>query len=179
MDVNSAQADTPVPHRSDRTDRTAARLDGRPLPNKDLRARVQQIAVRQQRFERHLADELDVDRAGLETMDYLISVGPATPTEIAHHLGISTAAMTLVLNRLEAAGHITRGAHPSDRRKLIINATATSSERAQDAVAPLIDDVENLIESLTDTDRAVIENFLDRLIGIYDRATPPPHGNGR
>lgn len=112
-------------------------------------------------------------------MDHLISVGPTTPTQIAQHLGISTAAMTLVLNRLEAARHITRGPHPSDRRKLMISATDSSSGRAHDYVTPLIEDVEVLIESLTDTDRAVIESFLDRLIGIYDHATPPPHGNGQ
>ncbi|MBF4577563.1 MarR family winged helix-turn-helix transcriptional regulator [Frondihabitans sp. VKM Ac-2883] len=179
MEVNSAQASSPAPPRSDREDRTAARRDGRPLPDGDLRARVQQIAVRQQRFERHLAAELDVDRAGLETMDYLISVGPTTPTQIAQHLGISTAAMTLVLNRLETAGHIIRGPHPSDRRKLMISASDSSSGRAHDYVTPLIEDVEVLIESLTDTDRAVIESFLDRLIGIYDYATPPPHGSGK
>jgi len=78
--------------------------------------------------------------------------------------------MTLVLNRLETAGHITRGPHPSDRRKLIISATDSSSGRAHDYVTPLIDDVEVLIGSLGEADRAAVEHFLDH-------ATPAPHGN--
>ena len=107
-------------------DREAARRDGRPLPDDDIRARVQQVAVRQQKFERYLARELAVDAVGLEAMDHLITIGSATPTELARRLDISTAAMTLVLNRLEAAGHVRRERHPSDGRKLVVTAAEES-----------------------------------------------------
>ena len=156
--------------REDRRDREAARRDGRPLPDDDIRARVQQVGVRQQRFERHLARALDVDTAGLEAMDHLITHGRSTPTELARRLEISTAAMTLVLNRLESAGHVTRERHPSDGRKLVVTAAERSSDRAYDLVLPLIEGIEDVVADMDDNERATVQAFLDRLIGIYDDA---------
>ncbi|WP_370544174.1 MarR family winged helix-turn-helix transcriptional regulator [Frigoribacterium sp. VKM Ac-1396] len=158
--------------RSDRDDRTRARRDGRELPADDIRARVQQVAVRQQRFERHLAERLGVDRAGLDAMDHLITTGPATPSELARRVEVSTAAMTLVLNRLESAGHVRRERHPSDGRKLVVTAEQASADRAYEQVLPMIDGIERLVEGMDDTERAIVQRFLDRLIGVYDDATP-------
>jgi len=141
------------------------------LPPDDIRARVRQVTVRQQRFERHLARALEVDAAGLAAMDHLIETGPATPTELAHRLEVSTAAMTLVLNRLEAAGHVRRDRHPSDGRKLVVTAVDRSSDRAYDLVQPLIDGIEDLVAGMDAGQRAAVETFLDRLIAIYDDAT--------
>lgn len=138
----------------------------------DIRARVQQLTMRQQRFERSLAKRLDLDAAGLEVLDHLISAGPATPTELARRVEISTAAMTLVLNRLENRGHVGRERHPSDGRKLIVTASDEAAADAEHLVAPLIDEVERVIDSLGEGDRGVVSRFLDELIRAYDRATP-------
>ncbi|MGR0161111.1 MarR family winged helix-turn-helix transcriptional regulator [Paenarthrobacter nitroguajacolicus] len=172
MDVKSA-AQPPMPplERADRRDREAARRDGRELPEDDIRARVQQLAVRQQRFERYLASELGVDAPGLEAMDHLIATGPATPTELARRLGISTAATTLVLNRLEDAGHIRRDRHPSDGRKLVVTAAQSSADQAFERVLPMIEGVEELVAGLSAPERAAVQAFLDRLVAIYDDAT--------
>ncbi len=156
--------------RDDRAERERARRDGSPPVDGDLRARIQQVAVRQQRFERHLARRLAVDPIGLEAMDHLIASGPATPTELARRLEISTAAMTLVLNRLEDAGHVRRDRHPSDGRKLVVTAAQDSADAAYALVLPLIDGVEELTAGMDAEQRATVQAFLDRLIGIYDEA---------
>ncbi|WP_439693140.1 MarR family winged helix-turn-helix transcriptional regulator [Curtobacterium sp. SP.BCo] len=140
-------------------------------PHDDIRSRVRQVTVRQQRFERHLARRLEVDTAGLAAMDHLIEDGPATPTELAHRLEVSTAAMTLVLNRLESAGHVRRDRHPSDGRKLVVTAVDRSSDRAYDLVQPLIDGIETLVDGMDARQRAAVATFLDGLIRVYDDAT--------
>lgn len=140
------------------------------MPDDDIRARVQRISVRQQQFERRVADELAVDAPGLEAMDHLISTGPATPTELARKLGVSTAAMTLVLHRLEAAGHVRRDRHPHDGRKLVVTASDRSADRAHDLVLPLIEGIDEVVGDLDAAQRATVQAFLDRLIGVYDDA---------
>lgn len=45
-----------------------------------------------------------------------------TPGEIAHALGVSTAATTALIDRLEAAGFVRRERHPTDRRSVIVRA---------------------------------------------------------
>jgi DNA-binding MarR family transcriptional regulator len=163
-----------APPRADRQERTAAYRSEQVLRAEDLRARLQQLSVRQQRFEKFLAEDLHVDHPGLETMQHLISSGSTTPSELARKIGLSTAAMSLVLNRLEAAGHITRERHPSDRRKLVVTAAQMSTDQAYERVLPMIEGVEALVASLSPDERNTIESFLDRLLAIYDDATQRP-----
>lgn len=51
------------------------------------------------------------------------------PHDIADHLGISTASITALLDRLTASGHIERRPHPHDRRaRVIVITEAARSE---------------------------------------------------
>ncbi|EYT57905.1 MULTISPECIES: MarR family winged helix-turn-helix transcriptional regulator [Microbacterium] len=147
------------------------RHDAGEIDDGDIRSRVQQLTMRQQRFERSVAKQLELDAPGLEVLDHLISRGPATPTELAHRIEISTAAMTLVLNRLEDRGHVRRDRHPSDGRKLIVTASDDAAADAERLVAPLIDEVEAQIAAMSAQERATVATFLDGLIGAYDRST--------
>lgn len=58
----------------------------------------------------------------------------ATPGAIAAHLGISTASTTKLLDRLERGAHITRSAHPTDRRALAIAITPETRRSAIETV---------------------------------------------
>ncbi|WP_244259326.1 MarR family transcriptional regulator [Rathayibacter sp. VKM Ac-2759] len=136
-----------------------------------IRTRVRQVTERQRDFERSLSRTLAVDPVGLGAMTHLLGAGPLTPTELARRLDISTAATTLVLNRLEAAGHVRRDRHPSDGRKLVVTASESSAALAQERVAPLIEGVEDLVASLDEGERATVLAFLDRLLAVYDAAT--------
>ncbi|GAA1205104.1 MarR family transcriptional regulator [Microbacterium maritypicum] len=147
------------------------RHDAGEIDDGDIRSRVQQLTMRQRRFERSVAKQLELDAPGLEVLDHLISRGPATPTELAHRIEISTAAMTLVLNRLEDRGHVRRDRHPSDGRKLIVTASEDAAADAERLVAPLIDEVEAQIAAMSAQERATVATFLDGLIGAYDRST--------
>lgn len=151
----------------------ARRADG-PVQEGDIRSRMQQLTIRQQRFERHVAQQLEVDAAGLAAMDHLMSDGPSTPTELARQLEISTAAMTLVLDRLESAGHVRRGAHPSDRRKVVVTASDASVQQAHSQIVPLIDGVGEIVDSMAPEQRRIVERFLAQTIAVYDEAMAVP-----
>jgi DNA-binding MarR family transcriptional regulator len=138
----------------------------------DIRAQMQQLTMRQQRFERQIAKRLDLDAVGLQALDHLISGGPTTPTELAHRVEISTAAMTLVLHRLEDRGHVHRERHPSDGRKLIVTVSEDAAADAERMVAPLIGEVEGLIGSMSEDERETVARFLDELVRAYDRSMP-------
>jgi len=149
-------------------DRARERLDGSPLRDHDLRARLQQLGVRQRRLEKKLAGALRTDVSGLEVMDHLIALGPTTPSTLATQLGTSTAAMSLVLNRLEDAGHITRQRHPEDGRKLVVTAAPASSDQVWDLVSPQITAIDALIAGYTPEQQDLVEGFLDAVLALYD-----------
>lgn len=65
--------------------------------------------------------------------------GPQTPGELAAWLGLSTGAVTELLDRLEAAGHAVRTRHPTDRRKVLVSLTEEAREVIVNQVlAPLV-----------------------------------------
>ena len=136
----------------------------------DIGDLTRELVTRQQRFESAVARALEVDAVGLAAMDYLILNGSATPTELAHTLDISTAAMTLVLDRLEAADHISRSPHPSDRRKVVISPAKDSIRAAFSHVQPLIDGMDEMVGSMTAQERAAVTKFLINLNALYDEA---------
>lgn len=156
---------------TDAARRARVRHDLGPLAAADIRNRLQRLSASHEKFERAVGRRLDVDAAGLAAMDRLITRGPATPTELARALEISTATMTLVLNRLEASGHVTREPHPSDRRKVVVTASESSTIQAHDNFMPLISGVDSLVNSLSVDDQLVVAGFLAGLLAIYDEAT--------
>lgn len=136
-----------------------------------IRQGLRNLTLRQQRFERHLGRRLQVDQAGLAVMDHLVDVGPTTPTELARRLDASTAATTLVIDRLVAGGHATRGPHPTDRRKVIVTPADHWGATAYEHVAPVIQGVTEAAAALSPKEQATVAAFLRRIVDVYDEAT--------
>ncbi|WP_253259119.1 MarR family transcriptional regulator [Subtercola boreus] len=128
-------------------------------------------------FERVLAAHLSINATDLEAMEHLIEAGPLSPTELAHRLGITTAATTLVIDRLEKAGHAAREAHPSDRRKVRVVPAEASVARTFTALRPLIFGVDAVLDDFAPSERTAIELYLARVADVYRAViaeTPPP-----
>jgi DNA-binding MarR family transcriptional regulator len=90
-------------------------------------AAVGEIAVSLKTFAaRHLvhsmlaAEALGLAPADLVGMCLLQLHGPATPGWLAEMTGLSTGAVTGVVDRLERAGYVTRAQDPQDRRRVIV-----------------------------------------------------------
>ncbi|WP_328318380.1 MarR family winged helix-turn-helix transcriptional regulator [Streptomyces sp. NBC_00388] len=135
-----------------------------------IREQLRLLTLNQQRFERYLSRRLQVDQAGLAVMDHLVHAGPTTPTDLARRLDASTAATTLVIDRLAAGGHVTRQPHPTDRRKVIIIPAAHWEATAYEHVAPLVQGVTATAEALSPGEQATVAAFLQRIVDAYDGA---------
>lgn len=81
---------------------------------------------------------MQLNETDMRALHYLIVCSNrelgATPGGIAHHLGVSTAATTKLLDRLERGGHILRSPHPTDRRALHISITPATRQAAMETV---------------------------------------------
>jgi DNA-binding MarR family transcriptional regulator len=95
---------------------------GLDLPDVGLVARI----VRLNMLVTRLLDEI-TSSAGIAPSDYLVLAvlrrSPhhrSSPTRLCELLGRSSGGMTLTIDRLEAAGWLTRAADPDDRRRVII-----------------------------------------------------------
>ncbi|MEO7006656.1 MAG: MarR family transcriptional regulator [Terrimesophilobacter sp.] len=86
-----------------------------------------------------------------------------TPGGLAEHLNISTASTTKLLDRLSAAGHITRCPHPTDRRALMITITAHTHAQVRDTVGRIHARRFDVAARLTPAERETVIGFLNEL----------------
>lgn len=123
-------------------------------------------------FESRLARALHVNPTDLQAMEHLIESGPLSPTELSRRLGMSAAAVTTVIDRLEAVGHATRAPHPDDRRALRVAAKPESIRAAMEHLLPMIRDVDGVLDEFDDAERAAVQRYLERVVDVYRNNLP-------
>ena len=104
------------------------------------------------------------DAAALRLVVDRAEQDPVTPTEIAAHLGLTTSAVTSLVDRLVRDGHVETRPHPSDRRRKVVVPTASAA-----ATDPLERHVDELVAQLSTRSRQVIADFLDRVAAAAER----------
>jgi DNA-binding MarR family transcriptional regulator len=99
-----------------------------------------------------------------------VSVGPR---ELADYLGIQSSSITVLLDRLEKAGHIRREPSPFDRRALIIIPTVPTDELHKAILGDVRRELVEVASTLTPEDAETVVEFLDRLRDAADRIDNP------
>jgi DNA-binding MarR family transcriptional regulator len=123
-------------------------------------------------FERHLGRELTVNPTDLEAMEHLIRDGALSPTELARRLGVSTAAVTTVVDRLVAVGHVSRRPNENDRRGILIEPDPGSVRKAMSTLMPMILGMDGVLDDFDEAGRATITEYLERVAGVYRAQLP-------
>ena len=71
-------------------------------------------------FHTAVAERLGLSLTDLRYLQRITEGAPATPGEIAARTGLTTGAVTRVLDRLEQAGYVKRAPNTADRRSLVV-----------------------------------------------------------
>ena len=125
---------------------------------------IQQIS---DAFEVHMGRSLTVNPTDLKAMEHLIMDGPLSPTQLATRLGISTAAATVVIDRLTSVGHVSRTAHPTDRRGIVVVPSPASVAQAMGVLMPMVMGIDRVIQEFDDSEQDVIAHYLRRVVEVY------------
>lgn len=139
---------------------TAARSAG----EADLLRAVRDLVVADRAMRHAMAGRMRLGETDMRAVRFLMAqvrAGvPATPRDVAHHLGITTAATTALLDRLSAAGHVERRAHPTDRRSKVVVPTTHAWDEAQHVLAPAHDRMRAVAAAVPEADRPAVLAFL-------------------
>lgn len=119
--------------------------------------------------------------SGLGLLEFLILIRAAEPDGVSARdagraFGLTTSTMTGIADRLQRDGLVQRRPHPTDRRVLVLRASARGRRTVQDAGGPLLLEIEQLATQLGAEQRAALGGFLDRataLISEHTRAARP------
>jgi DNA-binding MarR family transcriptional regulator len=80
---------------------------------------------------------LGVNRTDGRCLDILEQHGRMTAGELSRESGLTTGAITAVIDRLERAGYVQRTADPDDRRRVLVELTPKAHQASYEIYAPL------------------------------------------
>jgi len=84
-----------------------------------------------------------------------------TSRDLASHLGMTSASMTAMLDRLVAGGHAHRQPHPTDRRSISVIASIGSDEEVRQTLGAMHHRLLDVAMKLTPAQSLTITSFLD------------------
>jgi DNA-binding MarR family transcriptional regulator len=136
------------------------------------------IVTRIWRIGRHLdrqrkdrLEALDTDRVALDVLAMLRRAGPPyrrTAGELQQSALITSGGMSQRLERLEAAGLISRHMHPTDRRKVEVALTATGMALVDEVTGDLMANESKLLDVLDPAEQAQLRALLKKLLSNFE-----------
>jgi DNA-binding MarR family transcriptional regulator len=110
------------------------------------------------RFDQAVADALGVNRTDMRCLDILEREGPVPAGRLAEATGLTSGAITTVLDRLERGGFARRVADPGDRRRVLVELAPAMCDSANSFYAAHMAQAERLYQRYT---REQIELLLE------------------
>ena len=125
-----------------------------------------ELSTRTVLFHQAIAERLGLGPSDHKCLDLILRNGPMTAGQLAASSGLTTGAITGVIDRLERAGFARRVRDPEDRRKIIVEANETRLADIERLFAPLGRAMDDLYRSYGPAERRVIRGFIERAIRI-------------
>src|SRR5579859_5290689 len=115
-------------------------------------------------FFRAAAARIGMTVTDMQVIDILDMTGPSTAGQLADLTGLTTGAITGMLNRLEEAGLVRRERDPNDGRRVIVRRASGKDERHE--IGPIFDSLgkawDDLASDYNDEQIAFLLEFLKR-----------------
>ena len=109
-----------------------------------------------------VAGRLGVSSSDLECLDSIVMRGPLTAGDLARATGLTTGAITGVIDRLDRAGFAKREHDPADRRKVLVRALPAVERRIAPLFKPMEKAALSTLAVYDDKELAFILAFLAR-----------------
>jgi DNA-binding MarR family transcriptional regulator len=121
-------------------------------------------------FDALAAAKLGISPSDLRCLDLVQASGGMTAGELANASGLTTGAVTAVIDRLERAGYMRRVRDGVDRRKVNVEVTPRHYEEAGKIWAPLMEDwLKTLSARFTAQELRTITEFLESATELGER----------
>jgi DNA-binding MarR family transcriptional regulator len=112
-------------------------------------------------FHQAIADRLGMHATDHKCAELLLRTGPLTAGELAQRTGLTTGAITGVIDRLEMAGFVRRAEDPRDRRRVVIE---PFPQRIDSEIGPLfkslVPAMDNLCAGYSSRELTIIREFV-------------------
>jgi DNA-binding MarR family transcriptional regulator len=137
-------------------------------PAATLRACLLRKALADCRQRAAAASLLGVTTTDVLALQHLARAGTITPGALSDRLQLTSGGTTAVVQRLERHGLVTSGPHPDDGRSTLLRLSPAAEHRVARAYAPLVQEVDAIVDGLAPGERAVVEGFLARVAEVTE-----------
>ncbi|WJH36140.1 MarR family transcriptional regulator [Paenibacillus sp. CC-CFT747] len=93
----------------------------------ELIGELRQNSARAVMFHQLISEQLGLNATDHKCLDFLNRTGPVTAGQLAQLTGLTTGAVTSVIDRLEKAGYVVRDKDPNDRRRVVVKTVSDST----------------------------------------------------
>jgi DNA-binding MarR family transcriptional regulator len=123
-------------------------------------------------FNEGLAKKLKLSRTDMRCLDLIGRLGPLTAGRLAEESGLTTGAVTFILDRLEEAGMVTRRRDTEDRRRVWVEMVPAAQERLEGLQQPVAEDMRRLAQQFKEDELAVVRDFMRQAKEVFERQLP-------
>jgi DNA-binding MarR family transcriptional regulator len=109
-----------------------------------------------------VADLMGLNRTDARCLDIIERLSQVTAGRLARESGLSTGAVTTVLDRLERAGLARRVTDPADRRRVLVEITPEARRLIDEIYAPLAGAGAEELERYSVAELGLLRDFLRR-----------------
>ena len=106
-----------------------------------------------------VADYHGVNRTDARCLDIIERLGGVTAGRLARESGLSTGAVTTVLDRLERAGLARRTSDPKDRRRVLVEMTPAARETNEELNRPLVEAATEQLLRYSEEELALLREY--------------------
>ena len=107
-----------------------------------------------------VADYLGINRTDARCLEIIERLGGATAGRLARDSGLSTGAVTTVLDRLERSGLARRTSDPADRRRVLVEITPAARKANEALYRPLVEAAGEHLLRYSQEELALLREYL-------------------
>jgi DNA-binding MarR family transcriptional regulator len=136
----------------------------------EVAGKLQRFGLARDRMRAALARQAGISETDLDALEHLEADGPLTQRDLGERLSITSGAVTMLIDRLEAAGWVRRGPHPTDRRYVLVKLTAKAAKDVPVGLAVFHERVQSIAKNVPAQHQKALCAFLDAAAEAATRA---------
>jgi DNA-binding MarR family transcriptional regulator len=142
-----------------RTGRFAAKQESREGLTEDLFEEWRLLGAANDLADQAVADFLGINRTDARCLEIIERLGGATAGRLARESGLSTGAVTTVLDRLERSGLARRTSDPEDRRRVVVEITPAARRANEVLYRPLVEAATEQMQRYSHEELALLREY--------------------
>ena len=120
-------------------------------------------------FDEQVAKKLKLSRTDMRCLDLIDRLGPISAGRLAEESGLTTGAVTFILDRLEEAGMVMRRRDTEDRRRVWVEMVPEAQERLKDLHQPVAEEMREVAQRFKADELATVRDFMRQAKEVFQR----------